>query len=78
VESDTYNSAALKHPADHPADMQDTFYLSESTCCARHTSPRSDPQLWTRPRRAIVAPCRVLRRVCGGCHPLAVFHRWRC
>src|SRR3989454_12245466 len=38
VETDYFNFEALNIPRDHPArDMQDTFYLSESTLLRTHT-----------------------------------------
>ena len=40
VESDYYNFQALNMPPLHPArDMQDTFYVGESTVLRTHTSP---------------------------------------
>ncbi|MBQ9731002.1 MAG: phenylalanine--tRNA ligase subunit alpha [Bacilli bacterium] len=40
VESDHYNFELLNLPADHPArDMQDTFYIDETTLLRTHTSP---------------------------------------
>lgn len=36
IESDYYNFEALNLPKDHPArDMQDTFILPKTFCCAR-------------------------------------------
>ena len=40
VELDRYNFELLNIPADHPArDMQDSFYISETTLLRTHTSP---------------------------------------
>ena len=40
VESDHYNFEMLNLPKDHPArDMQDTFYIDETTLLRTHTSP---------------------------------------
>jgi phenylalanyl-tRNA synthetase alpha chain len=40
IESDFYNFEALNTPKHHPArDMQDTFYITESTLLRTHTSP---------------------------------------
>lgn len=40
IESDYYNFEALNTPPHHPArDMQDTFYITETTLLRTHTSP---------------------------------------
>mgnify|MGYP003319816638 CR=1 FL=1 len=40
VETDRFNFELMNVPAGHPArDMQDTFYISESTLLRTHTSP---------------------------------------
>ncbi len=40
IENDEYNFEKLNLPKDHPArDMQDTFFISESTLLRTHTSP---------------------------------------
>lgn len=40
VESDYYNFIMMNFPKDHPArDMQDSFYVNESTLLRTHTSP---------------------------------------
>jgi len=39
IESDFYNYGGLNYPEDHPArDMQDTYYLDESTLLRSHTT----------------------------------------
>lgn len=40
IEKDWYNFEALNIPADHPSrDLQDTFYLDDTTVLRTHTSP---------------------------------------
>lgn len=81
VELDWYNFEALNIPPDHPArDMQDTFYVEESTLRAgvqpgtvllrTHTSPvqiRSMKRLGKPPVR-IICPGRVYRSEIGRAH----------
>jgi len=77
VESDHYNFTALNIPPDHPArDMQDTFYLSESTLLRTHTSPVQIRHLEsTPPPVRIVAPGRVFRRDAVDATHSPVFHQ---
>ena len=66
VEKDLYNFELLNLPADHPArDMQDTFYIDETTLLRTHTSPVQARTLLAckgeGPVR-IICPGRVYRR----------------
>lgn len=66
VEKDLYNFELLNLPADHPArDMQDTFYIDETTLMRTHTSPVQARTLLAckgeGPVR-IICPGRVYRR----------------
>jgi phenylalanyl-tRNA synthetase alpha chain len=64
VELDYYNFEALNIPPDHPArDMQDTFYISNTTLLRTHTSPLQvrTMEKVTPPLR-VIAPGKVYRR----------------
>lgn len=66
VEKDLYNFELLNLPGDHPArDMQDTFYIDETTLLRTHTSPVQARTLLAckgeGPVR-IICPGRVFRR----------------
>ena len=66
VEKDLYNFELLNLPANHPArDMQDTFYIDETTLMRTHTSPVQTRTLLAckgeGPVR-IICPGRVYRR----------------
>jgi phenylalanyl-tRNA synthetase alpha chain len=64
IETDAYNFEALNIPRDHPArDMQDTFYVSDSTLLRTHTSPvQIRAMLAQQPPVRIIVPGRVYRR----------------
>ena len=64
IESDYHNFEALNIPRDHPArDMQDTFYLSDSTLLRTHTSPvQVRAMLAQKPPVRIIVPGKVYRR----------------
>ena len=64
IEDDYHNFEALNIPRDHPArDMQDTFYLSESTLLRTHTSPvQIRAMLAQKPPVRIIVPGKVYRR----------------
>src|SRR5206468_2977223 len=64
IESDYHNFEALNIPRDHPArDMQDTFYLSDSTLLRTHTSPvQIRAMLVQKPPVRIIVPGKVYRR----------------
>jgi phenylalanyl-tRNA synthetase alpha chain len=64
IESDYHNFEALNIPRDHPArDMQDTFYVSDSTLLRTHTSPvQIRAMLAQKPPVRIIVPGRVYRR----------------
>jgi phenylalanyl-tRNA synthetase alpha chain len=65
IEDDWYNFTAMNTPADHPArDMQDTFYLKDSTTqlLRTHTSSVQARLMTTqKPPIRIIAPGRVYR-----------------
>ncbi len=66
IELDKYNFELLNLPKDHPArDMQDTFYISESTLLRTHTSPVQARTLLSKngvgPVR-VICPGKVYRR----------------
>lgn len=65
IETDWYNFTAMNTPEDHPArDMQDTFYLINSTqwLLRTHTSPVQARVMETsKPPIRIIAPGRVYR-----------------
>lgn len=66
VETDYFNFEMLNLPKDHPArDMQDSFYLSDSTLLRTHTSPvqaRTLQQCNGQGPVRIICPGRVYRR----------------
>jgi len=64
IESDYHNFEALNIPRDHPArDMQDTFYVTDSTLLRTHTSPvQIRAMLAQKPPVRIIVPGRVYRR----------------
>ncbi|TVR00113.1 MAG: phenylalanine--tRNA ligase subunit alpha [Desulfovibrionales bacterium] len=64
LETDFYNFEALNLPPDHPArDMQDTFYIGESTLLRTHTSPLQVRTMERKaPPLAAIAPGKVYRR----------------
>ena len=63
IESEYYNFEALNIPKDHPArDMQDTFYIDDSTVLRTHTSPvQIHVMEKQQPPLRIIAPGRVYR-----------------
>jgi len=66
IEEDKYNFELLNLPQDHPArDMQDTFYITETTLLRTHTSPVQARTLLSKkgvgPVR-VICPGRVYRR----------------
>ncbi len=66
VESDFYNFEALNLPKHHPArDMQDTFYLNDSSVLRTHTSPvqiRTMLEPGQKPPIRMISPGSVFRR----------------
>jgi phenylalanyl-tRNA synthetase alpha chain len=79
IETDYYNFEALNIPRDHPArDMQDTFYVSESTLLRTHTSPvqiRTMQAAQGRVPVKIIVPGRVYRRDVPDASHSPVFHQ---
>jgi phenylalanyl-tRNA synthetase alpha chain len=79
IETDFYNFEALNIPRDHPArDMQDTFYVSESTLLRTHTSPVQIRTLRAAQGRVpvkIIVPGRVYRRDVPDASHSPVFHQ---
>jgi phenylalanyl-tRNA synthetase alpha chain len=79
IETDFYNFEALNIPRDHPArDMQDTFYVSESTLLRTHTSPVQIRTMQAAAGRVpvkIVVPGRVYRRDVPDASHSSVFHQ---
>jgi phenylalanyl-tRNA synthetase alpha chain len=79
IETDYYNFEALNIPRDHPArDMQDTFYVSESTLLRTHTSPVQIRTLQAAQGRVpvkIIVPGRVYRRDVPDASHSPVFHQ---
>ena len=77
VETEYYNFDALNIPADHPArDMQDTFFIDETTLLRTHTTPvqvrimeRQPP-----PVRAIM-PGRAYRNEAISARSFCLFHQ---
>jgi phenylalanyl-tRNA synthetase alpha chain len=63
IEHDFYNFEALNFPKDHPArDMQDTFFISDTTLLRTHTSPvQIRTMLKQAPPVRIIAPGTVYR-----------------
>ena len=77
VETDYHNFEALNIPRDHPArDMQDTFYLSESTLLRTHTSPVQIRAMKAqRPPVRIIVPGKVYRRDVADMSHSPMFHQ---
>ena len=77
IESDYLNFEALNIPKDHPArDMQDTFYLSDSTLLRTHTSPVQIRTMQTqRPPVRVIVPGRVYRRDVADMTHSPMFHQ---
>jgi phenylalanyl-tRNA synthetase alpha chain len=79
IETDFYNFEALNIPRDHPArDMQDTFYLSDSTLLRTHTSPVQIRSMLAAKGRAplkLIVPGRVYRRDVADASHSPVFHQ---
>jgi phenylalanyl-tRNA synthetase alpha chain len=77
VETDYYNFEALNIPRDHPArDMQDTFYVSESTLLRTHTSPvQIRAMLAQKPPVRIIVPGKVFRRDVVDASHSPMFHQ---
>ncbi len=77
IETDYHNFEALNIPRDHPArDMQDTFYLTESTLLRTHTSPvQVRTMLAHKPPLRIVVPGRVFRRDVADQSHSPMFHQ---
>jgi len=78
VELDYYNFERLNLPADHPArEMQDSFYISESTLLRTHTSPvqaRTMDKVWPDLPVKIICPGVVYRRDDDSTHS-PMFHQ---
>jgi phenylalanyl-tRNA synthetase alpha chain len=77
IETDSYNFEALNIPRDHPArDMQDTFYVSESTLLRTHTSPvQVRTMLAQKPPVRIIVPGKVFRRDVADASHSPMFHQ---
>jgi phenylalanyl-tRNA synthetase alpha chain len=77
IETDYYNFEALNIPRDHPArDMQDTFYVSESTLLRTHTSPvQVRTMLAQKPPVRIIVPGKVFRRDVTDASHSPMFHQ---
>jgi phenylalanyl-tRNA synthetase alpha chain len=77
IETDYYNFEALNIPRDHPArDMQDTFYLSESTLLRTHTSPVQIRAMRAqKPPVRIIVPGKVFRRDVADMSHSPMFHQ---
>lgn len=79
VETDWYNFTAMNTPEDHPArDMQDTFYLKDSTAnlLRTHTSSvQSRVMMTTKPPIRIIAPGRVYRNETVSARSHCQFHQ---
>ena len=76
VESDYFNFQLMNIPPDHPArDMQDTFYVTESTLLRTHTSPmQAHTMLNSEPPIRIVVPGKVYRADDDATHS-PIFHQ---
>lgn len=78
VELDYYNFERLNLPADHPArEMQDSFYISESTLLRTHTSPvqaRTMDAIWPQLPVKVISPGVVYRRDDDSTHS-PMFHQ---
>ena len=77
IESDYLNFEALNIPKDHPArDMQDTFYISESTLLRTHTSPVQIRTMKAqRPPVRVIVPGTVYRRDVADMTHSPMFHQ---
>ena len=77
VELDHFNFELLNLPKDHPArDMQDTFYVNDSTVLRTHTSPVQARVMTTRkPPIRIICPGRVYRADEADASHSPVFHQ---
>ena len=77
IETDYHNFEALNIPRDHPArDMQDTFYLTESTLLRTHTSPvQVRTMLARKPPVRLIVPGRVFRRDVADQSHSPMFHQ---
>lgn len=77
VELDHFNFELLNLPKDHPArDMQDTFYINDSTVLRTHTSPVQARVMTTRkPPIRIICPGRVYRADEADASHSPVFHQ---
>lgn len=79
IDNDWYNFTAMNTPEDHPArDMQDTFYLQNSTTMLlrTHTSNVQSRVMTTRkPPIRIIAPGRVYRNETISARSHAQFHQ---
>ena len=77
IESDYLNFEALNIPKDHPArDMQDTFYISESTLLRTHTSPVQIRVMQAqKPPVRVIVPGTVYRRDVADMTHSPVFHQ---
>lgn len=76
VESDYYNFQLMNIPPDHPArDMQDTFYVSDSTLLRTHTSPmQAHTMMSQQPPIRIIVPGKVYRADDDATHS-PIFHQ---
>ena len=79
IENDWYNFTAMNTPEDHPArDMQDTYYLKDSTTMLlrTHTSPVQARTMTTqKPPIRIIAPGRVYRNETISARSHCQFHQ---
>ncbi len=79
IEDDWYNFTAMNTPEDHPArDMQDTFYLKDSTSMLLRThtsSVQSRVMKNTEPPIRIIAPGRVYRNETISARAHCQFHQ---
>ena len=76
IESDYFNFQLMNIPPDHPArDMQDTFYVSDTTLLRTHTSPmQAHTMLSQQPPIRIVVPGKVYRADDDATHS-PIFHQ---
>jgi len=79
IEDDWHNFTAMNTPADHPArDMQDTFYLQDSTTMLLRThtsSVQSRTMMNQQPPIRIIAPGRVYRNETISARAHCQFHQ---
>ena len=79
IETDAYNFEALNIPRDHPArDMQDTFYVSDTTLLRTHTSPVQIRAMLAAAGQVpvkTITPGRVYRRDVADATHSPVFHQ---